>query len=99
MQRTGRRANISSKPSTERSSACLNLSEWHFGHSCLIQSSCGTHAGHLRSEKFMLDAPRAEKPLALRAKGSWAQLFNCTSSDIKAGDKTHAMDGRGNSTA
>jgi hypothetical protein len=53
MQRTGRTANMLSKPSIGRSSACLNLSELQEGHSCLIQSIRGTQLGHCRREKFI----------------------------------------------
>ena len=43
MQRTGRNANSASRPSNERISAGLNFTELQRGHSCRIQSGCGSH--------------------------------------------------------
>src|SRR5580693_8747491 len=62
MQRTGRTANMLSKPSNDRNSACLNWSELQDGHSCLVQSMRGTHLGHVLFEKFISSAPRARSP-------------------------------------
>jgi hypothetical protein len=53
MHRTGRSANMLSRPSNDRNSACLNLSELQQGHSRLIQSRRGIQAGHARFEKFI----------------------------------------------
>jgi hypothetical protein len=44
MHRTGRSANMLSRPSNDRNSACLNLSELQQGHSRLIQSRRGIQA-------------------------------------------------------
>jgi hypothetical protein len=48
-----------SSPSKERNSACLNLSELHEGHSCLIHSRRGTQPGHILFEKLISIPPRA----------------------------------------
>jgi hypothetical protein len=53
MQRTGRKANMLSKPSYERNSACLNLSELQEGHSWRIHNRRGTQLGQVRFEKFI----------------------------------------------
>ena len=57
MQRIGRTANIASKPSNERNSACLNLTELQRGHFRRIQSICGTQSGQIRIELLILFAP------------------------------------------
>jgi hypothetical protein len=67
MQRTGRSANMLSRLSNGRISACLNLSELHQGHSRRIHNRRGTQLGHLRFEKFILTPSR---PL-------WAASFVC----------------------
>lgn len=51
-----------SKPSNERNSACLNLSELQQGHSCLIQRRRGTQRGHDRFEKFISTTSYARDP-------------------------------------
>jgi hypothetical protein len=61
MQRTGRSANMLSKLSNDRSSACLNLSELQWGHSRRIHNKRGTQLGHARFEKLISAAPRALK--------------------------------------
>lgn len=54
-----------SKPSNDRNSACLNLSELQQGHSCLIQSRRGTQRGHVRLEKFISTTSYARDPEGL----------------------------------
>ncbi len=56
MQRTGRNANILSKPSNERNSAGLNFTESQRGHFRRIPSRWGIHAGHSRLTLFMVSA-------------------------------------------
>jgi hypothetical protein len=58
MQRTGRNANMLSRPSNDRNSACLNLMELQRGHSRVIHSRRGTHLGQVRLEKFISMPPR-----------------------------------------
>jgi hypothetical protein len=66
MQRTGLKANIPSRLSNDRNSAGLNFSELQQGHSRLIHSRRGAHAGHVRIQEFISIAPRTGPHVVLQ---------------------------------
>jgi hypothetical protein len=60
MQRTDRRAIMLSRPSKERDSAGLNLTELQRGHLCFAQINCGNQWGHFKLVVL--------KPISLQAR-------------------------------